>query len=266
MSSLINQAFKNAKNENRPALLTYTVAGDSTKKKSLEILKSISRYADICELGFPHNTPIADGGQIQTSAYRAIKNGIKINDIFSLVKDFKKSKKNKPIILMGYYNMIFQYNENKFLDKCKNVKVDGLIVVDLPYPENKKFALKCKKRRINFVQLVSPTTSDLRLKKIIKDSHDMIYYISMLSTTGGKLKVSPKKILKKYFDIKKQNKSKNVVIGFGITEKTIKSLKKADGLVVGSALCKEISKSVEKRQNAVTNVTNVVKRLRNKIQ
>ena len=266
MSSLINQAFKNAKNENRPALLTYTVAGDSTKKKSLEILKSISRYADICELGFPHNTPIADGGQIQTSAYRAIKNGIKINDIFSLVKDFKKSKKNKPIILMGYYNMIFQYDENKFLDKCKNVKVDGLIVVDLPYPENKKFALKCKKRRINFIQLVSPTTSVLRLKKIIKDSHDMIYYISMLSTTGGKLKVSPKKILKKYFNIKKQNKSKNVVIGFGITEKTIKSLKKADGLVVGSALCKEISKSVKKRQNAVTNVTNVVKRLKNKIQ
>ncbi len=266
MSSLINQAFKNAKNENRPALLTYTVAGDSTKKKSLEILKSISRYADICELGFPHNTPIADGGQIQTSAYRAIKNGIKINDIFSLVKDFKKSKKNKPIILMGYYNMIFQYGENKFLDKCKNIKVDGLIVVDLPYPENKKFALKCKKRRINFIQLVSPTTSVLRLKKIIKDSHDMIYYISMLSTTGGKLKVSPKKILKKYFNIKKQNKSKNVVIGFGITEKTIKSLKKADGLVVGSALCKEISKSVKKRQNAVTNVTNVVKRLRNKIQ
>ena len=93
----------------------------------------------------------------------------------------------------------------------------------------------------------------------------MIYYISMLSTTGGKLKVSSKKILEKYNKIKKQNKSKNVVIGFGITEKTIQSLKKADGLVVGSAICKEISKSIEKRQNMVTNVTNVVKRLKNKI-
>ena len=71
MSSLLKKAFLNAKKENRPALLTYTVAGDNTKKKSLEILKSISNYADICELGFPHNTPIADGGQIQTSAYRA---------------------------------------------------------------------------------------------------------------------------------------------------------------------------------------------------
>ena len=266
MSSLINQAFQNAKSENRPALLTYTVAGDNTKKKSLEILKAISNFADICELGFPHNTPIADGGQIQTSAYRAIKNGIKINDVFTIAKDFKKTKKNKPIILMGYYNMIFQYNENKFLKKCKKSKVDGLIVVDLPYPENKTFALKCKKNEINFIQLVSPTTSKERLSKIVKNSHDMIYYISMLSTTGGKLKVSPKKILKNYFKIKNQNKSKNVVIGFGITENTIKSLKKADGLVVGSALCKEISKSIKNRQNAVTNVTNVVRRLKNKIK
>ena len=264
-NSLISEAFKNARKECRPALLTYTVAGDNSKKKSLEILKSISKYADICELGFPHNTPIADGGQIQTSAYRAIKNGIKINDVFAIASKFKKLKRNKPIILMGYYNMIYQYNENKFIAKCRNSKVDGLIVVDLPHPENKHFAIKCKKNRINFIQLISPTTSKSRLKKIIKDSHDMIYYISMLSTTGGKLKVSPKKILNEYKKIKIENKSKNVVIGFGITEKTIKSLKKADGLVVGSAICKEITKSINKRQNAVTNVTNVVKRLKNKI-
>ena len=264
--SLINQVFKKVKNENRPALLTYTVAGDNTKKKSLEILKSISKYADICELGFPHNTPIADGGQIQTSAYRAIKNGIKINDVFSIVSQFKKSKKNKPIILMGYYNMIYQYNENKFIEKCKRSKVDGLIVVDLPYPENKPFALKCKKKKINFIQLVSPTTSKERLKKIIKDSHDMVYYISMLSTTGGKLKVAPKKILERYSKIKLINKNKNIVIGFGITKKTIKSLKKADGLVVGSIICKEITSSINKRQNAVINVTNIVKTLKNKIK
>ena len=265
-NSLISQSFKNAKKENRPALLTYTVAGDNTKKKSLEILKSISKYADICELGFPHNTPIADGGQIQTSAYRAIKNGIKINDVFSIASNFKKSRKNKPIILMGYYNMIYQYNENKFITKCKKSKVDGLIVVDLPYPENKIFSSKCKKKKIDFIQLISPTTSKSRLKKIINDSHNMIYYISMLSTTGGKLKVPPEKIIEEYQKIKNLNKSKNVVIGFGITEKTIKSLKKADGLVVGSAICKVITKSIKKRQNTVTNVTNVVKNLKNKIK
>ena len=265
-NSLISQSFEKAKNENRPALITYTVAGDNTKKKSLEILKSISKYTDICEFGFPHNTPIADGGQIQTSAYRAIKNGIKINDVFSIVKKFKKIKKNKPLILMGYYNMIYQYNENRFIKKCKQSKVDGLIVVDLPHPENKSLALKCKKKKINFIQLISPTTSEKRLKQIINDSHEMIYYISMLSTTGGKLKVSPKKILNQFQKIKNYNKSKNVVIGFGITEQTIKSLKKADGLVVGSAICKEISNSIKKRQNPVTNVTNIVKRLKNKIK
>ena len=264
--SLINKAFKISKNENRPALLTYTVAGDNTKSQSLEILKSISNYADICELGFPHNTPIADGGQIQTSSYRAIKNGIKINDVFSIVKKFKNFNKNKPIILMGYYNMIYQYNENKFIKKCRKSKVDGLIVVDLPFPENKTFSIKCKKNNINFIQLISPTTSKKRLKQIIKNSHDMIYYISMLSTTGGKLKVSPKKILKEYSKIKKYNNSKNVVIGFGITEKTINSLKKADGLVVGSAICKEITRSLNGRQNIVTNVIKLVKKLKNKIK
>jgi len=263
--SLINLAFKKTKNEKRPALLTYTVAGDNNKKKSLEILKSISNYADICEIGFPHNTPIADGGQIQSSAYRALKNGIKIKDVFTIVKNFKKSNYIKPVILMGYYNVILQYGDNNFINICKKVGVDGLIVVDLPYPENKNFAKRCKKNNISFIQLISPTTSISRIKKIIKDSHDMVYYISMLSTTGGKLKVSPKKILEKYNKIKKINKNKNIVIGFGITEKTISSLKKADGLVVGSTLCKEISKSVKKRQNPVINVTNIVKRLKNKI-
>ena len=263
--SLINQSFNKAKEKNRPALLTYTVAGDYTKKKSLEILKSISKYADICELGFPHNTPIADGGQIQTSAYRAIKNGIKINDVFSIVSKFKKIKKDKPIILMGYYNMIYQYNDEKFISKCKESNVDGLIVVDLPYPENKNFAFKCKKKGINFIQLISPTTSKKRLKKIVRDSHDMIYYISMLSTTGGKLKVSPRKILENYKKIKRININKNLVIGFGITNKTISSLKEADGLVVGSQLCKTITDSIKKRQNPVTKLNKLVYSLKNKI-
>jgi len=263
--SPINLAFKKAKREKRPALLTYTVAGDNTKKKSLEILNSITKYVDICELGFPHNTPIGDGGQIQTSSYRAINNGIKMKDIFQIVKNFKKNKNSKPLILMGYYNMVYQYGENKFLNKCKQVGVNGLIVVDLPWPDNKIFARRCKKKSITFVQLISPTTSKYRMKRIIKDSHDMIYYISMLSTTGGKLKVSSKEILKNYDKIKKINKSKNVVIGFGITSKTIASLKRADGLVVGSAICKEISKSIKNRQNPVTNVTNIVKRLKEKI-
>ena len=212
MLNPISLAFKNVKKQNRPALLTYTVAGDSSKKKSLDILKSISNYADICELGFPHNTPIADGGQIQTSSFRAIKNGIKMNDVFKIVRDFKKYKFHKPLILMGYYNMIYQFGENNFIKKCQSSGVDGLIVVDLPYPENKNFSKKCKKKNISFIQLISPTTSYERAKKIIKDSHNMIYYISMLSTTGQRLKVSPRKIIENYNKIKNINQKKIVLL------------------------------------------------------
>jgi tryptophan synthase alpha chain len=111
---------------------------------------------------------------------------------------------------MGYFNLIYQYGENNFIRSCKTSGVDGLIIVDLPYPENMDFANKCKKKSINFVQLLSPTTSKERMKKIIKSSHDMIYYISMLSTTGGKLKVSPNKILYNYNRIKRINPKKNL--------------------------------------------------------
>ena len=93
----------------------------------------------------------------------------------------------------------------------------------------------------------------------------MVYYISMLSTTGGKLKISPKKILINYNKIKKINPKKNCVIGFGITDKTISKLKSADGLVVGSAICKKITESIQKRQNPVTKVTSMVKKLQSRI-
>ena len=265
MSSKLLEVFKQCKREQRPALLTYTVAGDNTKKKSLEIIKSIADHADVIELGFPHNTPIADGGQIQESSHRALKNGIKLPDVFQIVKDFKKSKHAKPLILMGYFNLILQYGQVSFLKQCKKVGVDGLIIVDLPYPENKPFADQCKKYAVSFIQLLSPTTSKERMKKIIKDSHDMVYYISMLSTTGAKLKVTSNKILENYNRIKKINPQKNLVIGFGITTKTIASLKKTDGLVVGSQLCKEITRSLKLRQNPVTNLSRMVLNLKRKI-
>ena len=90
MKSKIALTFNNCKKLRRPALITYTVAGDNTKNNSLKILNKISKHADILELGFPHNTPIADGGQIQGSSHRALKNGIKLKDVFQIVKKFKK--------------------------------------------------------------------------------------------------------------------------------------------------------------------------------
>ena len=217
MKKSIKNAFKISKSENRPALISYTVCGDNTKDKSLQILNSISKDLDIAEWGIPHNCPTADGKDIQNSSYRALQNGIRLNDIFSLVKKFKKTKSSKPIILMGYYQMIFNFGEKKFIQKCKESGVDGLIVVDLSFPDNKNFAKLCKKNSICFVQLIAPTTTVKRMKEIIKSSHEMIYMISTISTTGSALKYSIKRIIKNYNVIKKIKPSKNDVIGFGIT-------------------------------------------------
>ena len=117
MRNEISLAFEKTKKENRPALLTYTVAGDNTKKKSLEILHSITKNVDICELGFPHNTPIGDGGEIQTSSYRAIKNGIKMNDIFQMVKSYRTNKFSKPVILMGCHDRAFKRLSQQIMEK-----------------------------------------------------------------------------------------------------------------------------------------------------
>ncbi len=265
MKSKISLAFDNCKKEKRPALITYVVAGDNNKNNSINILKKISKHADILELGFPHNTPIADGGQIQGSSHRALKKGIKLKDVFQIAENFKKFNAKKPLILMGYYNIIYQIGENAFLKNCRKSGVDGLIVVDLPYPENKNFSKKCKKKSISFIQLISPTTSHQRMKQILKDSHDMVYYISMLSTTGGRLKVSPSKILQNYRKISRINPKKNIVIGFGITDRTISALKSAQGLVCGSLLCKTITNCLKMGQNPVTKLDKVVYNLKNKI-
>jgi len=264
-SSLIDQAFKKCKAERRPALLTYTVAGDPTKKKSLDILKAISKNVDIIESGMAFSTPIADGGDIQTSAHRAIKAGINLNETFKIIKKFKKTKYPRPVILMGYWNLILQFNENKFINMCKKSGVSGLIIVDLPHPENKAFAKKCKKNGITFVQLLSPTTSMQRMKQIIKDSHNMIYYISQSSTTGGKLKVTPKDILKNYNKIKNLAKGKNCVIGFGITDKNISKFKSTNGVVVGSLNSKIITNALKKHLNPVIKLNTMIEKLKNKI-
>ena len=264
-SSSIGLAFEKCKKERRPALLTYTVCGDPTKKVSFDILKKISKNVDIIESGMAFSTPIADGGEIQTSAHRAIQAGINLNETFKIIKKFKKTKYPRPVILMGYWNLILQFNENKFIKFCKKSGVSGLIIVDLPHPENKPFAKKCKKNGITFVQLLSPTTSEHRMKKIIKDSHNMIYYISQSSTTGGKLKVTPKDILKNYNRIKNLAKGKNCVIGFGITDKNISKFKSTNGLVVGSLNSKIITNAIKKKHNPVIKLDKMTRKLKNKI-
>ena len=265
MINEIDKAFEITRKENRPALISFTVAGDNTKKKSLEILKSISETVDIAEWGMAFNCPGADGPEIQNSSYRAIKNGINLKDTFSLIKKYKKYKNSKPLILMGYYQLIYNYGEKKFTKQCRDAGVSGLIVVDLPWPDNKNFSKLCKKNFICFVQLIAPTTSSIRIKSIVRDSHQLIYQVSNVNVTGGKLKSTAKTILKNYEIIKKINPSKNVMIGFGITKDTIANFKTANGLVVGSACCRVISNALKNRLNPAKKLNNMLNNLKKKI-
>ena len=166
---------------------------------------------------------------------------------------------------MGYYQLIYNYGEKKFIKQCKDAGVSGLIVVDLPWPDNKNFSKLCKKNSICFVQLIAPTTSSIRIKSIVRDSHQLIYQVSNVNVTGGKLKSTAKTILKNYEIIKKINPSKNVMIGFGITKDTIANFKTANGLVVGSACCRVISNALKNRLNPAKKLNNMLNNLMKKI-
>ena len=164
-NSGVYESFERAKEDNRAALLTYTVGGDPDKKTSLNIFKSIAKSGvDIIECGLGHGANIGDGGAIQDSTYRALSGGIKTDDIFEIIEDFKKDYET-DVIIMTYQNKIMAYGEDNFLKKCVSSKVSGIICVDWPWPLILDFAKKCKKKTISFVQLLSPTTSKERSKK-----------------------------------------------------------------------------------------------------
>ena len=174
MNKNFQEMFAKAKQEKRGSLIGFATGMDPNYKTSKKILIEMAKHCGAVEVGIPFNTSTSDSATIMDANMRAIKSGANTEKIFKLIKEVKSGIKNNiPFLIMTYMNPVYRYSI-------------------------KKFAKKCKKKKIDFIQLISPTTTFQRAKKIIKDSHNMIYYISMLSTTGGKLKISPKKILKNY--------------------------------------------------------------------
>ena len=267
----MNKTFKNvfakAKLENRSCFVGFVTGMDPDFNSSKKILIELSKYCDVIEVGIPFNTSTSDSSIIMSANDRAIKSGVKTSKIFKLIKEVKNEIINETaFVTMGYLNQIHVYGIDKFIKDCKKNLVSGLIIVDLPWPLNKKFSEKCEKNSICFIQLVSPTTKKDRLKEIVKHSHELVYIISMLSTTGGRLKVSSKDILKRYNYVKSIDKSKYYIIGFGITENNISSLKSAQGLVCGSNLCRNITDSIKKNLNPAKNLYKLTLKLKNKIK
>ena len=260
MTNLISQTFKNKEKK----LITFVTGGDPDFDTSLEIIKTIiNNGVDIIEIGMPFSDPMADGPTIQLSSNRAIKKGINLKNIFSLASEAKKMKKNLPIILMGYYNLILFFGIKKFVKKCKENGVDGLIIVDLQPEEDKDLINELNNNQIDLIRLITPTTDEKRLKLILKNASGFLYYVSVMGITGQKS--ADLNDLKKSVEFVKKHTSLPVVPGFGIKNSTdVNNICKiADGAVVGSSIIKIIEENLTNKDKMLSQIDKFSKDLKN---
>jgi len=243
--SRIANRFDLLKKKGGSGLVTFLTAGDPDFETSLQILKKLpASGADVIELGMPFSDPMADGPAIQASSQRALKAGINLKKIFSIVEIFRAEDAETPIVLMGYYNPIYIYGIERFVSDAEAAGVDGLIIVDLP-PEEPEMLNVIENSRIQFIYLITPTTNDERLPKVIKHASGFIYYVSVTGITGTKTASSEHVELalsriRRYTDLP-------IAVGFGIKtpEQATKMAKYADAAVVGSALVSRIEDNLD---------------------
>ncbi|MBI0170045.1 MULTISPECIES: tryptophan synthase subunit alpha [Bartonella] len=247
MTTRIKETFEKAKNNNRPALVTYMMAGDPDFDTALKIMKALPKAgSDLIELGMPFSDPMADGPTIQAAGLRALKAGQTLNKTLKLVSEFRKTDQTTPIVLMGYYNPIYVHGVDQFLIDAKKADIDGLIVVDLPPEMDNELCLPAVKADINFIRLATPTTDDQRLPKVLENTSGFVYYVSMTGITGQALPDTD--IVAKAVKNIKKHTSLPIAVGFGIKtrEQAAKIGRAADGVVVGSAIVNAIASTLDK--------------------
>ena len=259
MSDLLRQVFEN----NEKKLVTFITGGDPDFETSNQILnKLIKNNVDIIEIGMPFSDPMADGPTIQLSSNRAISNGTNLKEIFKLVSNAKNKNYKLPIILMGYYNIIFHYGVKNFVKDCLENGVDGLIIVDLQPEEDEELINELIKNNIDLIRLITPTTDENRLKLILKNASGFLYYVSVMGTTGQKSANIDE--LKTSIDFIKQHTNLPVIPGFGIRNaEDVKNICKiADGAVVGSSIIKIIEENLNDKEIMFNKIDNFIKKLK----
>jgi tryptophan synthase alpha chain len=261
LENRIEKIFKNLKSANKKAFISFTTAGFPDEDTSLEIIKSIAdSRAHIHEISFPHAEAQADGPIIQLANIESIKNGINFNKVIYIAKEARKYNQEIGLVMMGYLNNIFMYGIEKFAKDVSGI-IDAVICVDLPTDVIEENELKeaLKKENIALIKLITPTTSDERIKKLVADAEGFIYSVNVAGITGVKSaeidKVNAQiSRIKKYTDLP-------VVSGFGIkTSEDVKNFSKsnADGIVVGSAIVEKIQE-VSKKSDDKHNVAKFIK-------
>ena len=251
MSTRIEKRFAALKEEGRAALVTFTMAGDPDYETSLAIAKALPKAgADVIELGMPFTDPMADGPAIQAAGLRALKAGQRMTKTLALVREFRKGDNETPIVLMGYYNPIYIYGNDRFLADAKAAGVDGLIVVDLPPEEDEELCLPALKAGLNFIRLATPTTDDKRLPTVLTNTSGFVYYVSITGITGAAAPDTTK-VTTAVARIKRHTKLP-VAVGFGVrtAEQARAIATSADGVVVGSALVDALRQSLDKNGKA----------------
>ena len=259
----IKQTFNQLKKNDKKAVGIFLTAGDPDFKSSLNLIKKLPENGvDFIEIGMPFSDPMADGPTIQLSSNRAISKGIDLENIFSLASEAKKTKSDLPIILMGYYNLILHFGIEKFVKKCKENGVDGLIIVDLQPEEDEDLINELKKNEIDLIRLITPTTDEERLKLILKNASGFLYYVSVMGITGQKS--ADLNDLKKSVAFIKKHTNLPVVPGFGIKNSTdVNNICKiADGAVVGSSLIKIIEENLNNKNKMLSEINKFSKDLK----
>jgi tryptophan synthase alpha chain len=241
MTARITARFAECASQNRPALVTFIMAGDPDLDTAGAILKALpAAGADVIELGMPFSDPMADGPGIQMAGQRALANGQTLNKTLAMVAEFRKTDVATPIVLMGYYNPIYIHGVDAFIADCLKAGVDGLIVVDLPPEEDDELCVPALAAGLSFVRLTTPTTDDRRLPTVLKNTSGFVYYVSMTGITGAAIKshAAVGEAVKRI----KGHTGLPVAVGFGIKTADDAAIigRDADGVVVGTALCNAV--------------------------
>lgn len=233
----LNELFQKKK---EPILSIYFTAGYPELNSTLDIAQALEKSgADFIEIGFPYSDPLADGPVIQNSSQKALQNGMSLPVLFEQLKDLRK-RVSIPVLLMGYVNPVLQYGVENFCKACAEVGVDGIIVPDLPMDEYENLYKPCFiDNKLSNIFLVTPQTSEERIRKIDELSNGFIYLLSSSSTTGKNLTVSGESDV--YFSRIRNMRLKNpTMIGFGISNRQSfnKAAEYTRGAIVGSAFVK----------------------------
>jgi len=247
----IDRRFAELKAAARPALVTFVTAGDPDYGTSLAILNALpAAGADVIELGMPFSDPMADGPAIQAAGLRALKGGQTMVKTLDMVRTFRKSDQDTPVVLMGYYNPIYIYGNERFLADAKEAGVDGLIIVDLPPEEDEELCIPALQAGLNFIRLATPTTDDKRLPTVLTNTSGFVYYVSIAGITGTKAPDSAR--VAEAVDRIKQHTDLPVAVGFGVTrpDQAAAIGRNADGVVVGTALVRAVEASLDAKGRA----------------